>query len=96
VMDGAGALMTLVEMDPETSVNWIANSLQMLPAENLSQEERTRFISQVADAAAAKDHRRIQRQIQDFVAIYRRRVISPRSKSGGKGFVEGVSFRFQG
>jgi transportin-3 len=107
VMDGAGALMTLVEMDPETSVNWIANSLQMLPAENLSQEERTRFISQVAEyllkhrqvlthsAAAAKDHRRIQRQIQDFVAIYRRRVISPRSKSGGKGFIEGVSFRFQ-
>jgi transportin-3 len=107
VMDGAGALMTLVEMDPETSVNWIANSLHMLPAENLTQEERTRFISQVAEyllkhrqvltdsAAAAKDHRRIQRQIQDFVAIYRRRVISPRSKSGGKGFVEGVSFRFQ-
>jgi transportin-3 len=107
VMDGAGALMTLVEMDPETSVNWIANSLQMLPAENLSQEERTRFISQVAEyllkhrqvlthsAAAAKDHRRIQRQIQDFVAIYRRRVISPRSKSGGKGFIEGISFRFQ-
>jgi len=49
VMDGAGALMTLVEMDPETSVNWIANSLQMLPAESLSQEERTKFISQVAE-----------------------------------------------
>jgi transportin-3 len=107
VMDGAGALMTLVEMDPGTSVNWIANSLQMLPAENLSQEERNRFIAQVAEyllkrrqvltnsAATAKDHRRIQRQIQDFVAIYRRRVISPRNKSGAKGFTEGVPFRFQ-
>ena len=49
VMDGAGVLMTLVEMDPETSVNWIVNSLQMLPSKNLSQEERTKFISQIAE-----------------------------------------------
>jgi len=48
-MDGAGVLMTLVEMDPETSVNWIVNSLQMLPSKNLSQEERTKFISQIAE-----------------------------------------------
>jgi hypothetical protein len=47
-------------------------------------------------AATGRDYRRIQRQIQDFVAIYRRRVISPRSKSQGKGFIEGMAFRFQG
>ena len=106
VMDGAGALMTLVEMDPETSVNWIVDGLQMLPADNLSQEEQTRFISQVAEyilrhrqvltdsAAAGKDHRRIQREIQNFVAMYRHRVTSPRRKSGGKEFIEGVSFGF--
>ena len=108
VMDGAGALMTLIEMDPETSVAWIANSLNMLPAENLSAEERTRFIGQIAEydpngtyglthsAAQGKDYRRIQRQIQDFVAIYRRRVISPRSKAEGPGFIEGMAFRFHG
>jgi hypothetical protein len=43
-----------------------------------------------------QDFRKIQRQIQDFVAIYRRRVISPRSKLEGKGFIEGLAFRFQG
>jgi len=48
VVDGAGALMTLIEMDPETSVAWIANSLNMLPSENLSQEERSKFITQIA------------------------------------------------
>ena len=108
VVDGAGALMTLIEMDPETSVGWIANSLNLLPAENLSPEERSKFIGQMAEyyldtthllmnrAATGRDYRRIQRQIQDFVAIYRRRVISPRSKSQGKGFIEGMAFRFQG
>lgn len=96
VVDGAGSLMTLIEMDPETSVAWIAHSVGLLPAENLSTQERTKFVSQLADAANGKDYRRIQRQIQDFVAIYRRRVISPRSKSQGKGFFDGVAFRFQG
>jgi hypothetical protein len=47
-------------------------------------------------AADAGQSRRIQRQIQDFVAIYRRRVISPRSKAERKGFIEGIAFRFQG
>jgi transportin-3 len=47
VMDGAGALMTLIEMDPQASVAWIENSLGMLPAENLSAEERVRFINQI-------------------------------------------------
>jgi transportin-3 len=48
VVDGAGALMTLIELDPETSVSWIANSLNLLPPENLSDEERNRFIGQLA------------------------------------------------
>lgn len=107
VTDGAGALMTLIEMDPQASVGWIGISLSTLPPENLSVEERARFINQVqeyssyvvqlltASAADSRDYRRIQRQIQDFVAIYRRRVVSPRSKSEGKGFAEGVAFRFR-
>jgi transportin-3 len=106
VVHGAGALMTLIEMDPQTSVAWIANSVAMLPPENLSADERNKFITQIAkydpgtlltsSAATGEDYRRIQRQIQDFVAIYRRRVISPRSKSQGKGFFDGVTFRFRG
>ena len=106
VIDGAGALMTLIELDPKTSVGWIANSLTLLPPGNLSVEESTRFIGQLAgyspsrpqkliiSAAQTGDYKRIQRQIQDFVAIYRRRVISPRSKAEGKGFIEGMTFRF--
>lgn len=49
VVDGAGALMTLIEMDPEASVSWIAESLAMLPTENLSQEERMKFMNQIAE-----------------------------------------------
>jgi transportin-3 len=102
VTDGAGALMTLIEMDPPASVTWIQESLNMLPAENLSADERLKFIGQIQEytlssrpllitsAADSGDYRKIQRQIQDFVAIYRRRVISPRSKPEGKG----MAFRF--
>ena len=107
VTDGAGALMTLIEMDPQASVAWIRDSLNMLPHENLSADERLKFIRQIqeyplssrqllmASAADSRDYRKIQRQIQDFVAIYRRRVISPRNTSEGKGFAEGVAIRFQ-
>ncbi len=49
VVDGAGALMTLIEMDPVTSVRWIADSLGLLPPENLSPEERSKFIGQIAE-----------------------------------------------
>jgi transportin-3 len=49
VVDGAGALMTLIEMDPVTSVGWIANSLNLLPAENLSAEERSKFFGQMTE-----------------------------------------------
>ena len=108
VVDGAGALMTLIEMGPETSVAWIANSLSVLPPGNLSQEEQSKFLAQIAkyfvcdlksltcSAASTRDYRRIQRQIQDFVAIYRRRVISPRTKAERRGFIEGMAFRSQG
>jgi hypothetical protein len=41
--------MTLIEMDPVTSVRWIADSLGMLPPENLSAEERQKFIGQLAE-----------------------------------------------
>jgi len=83
-------------MDPQVSVGWIANSVGMLPPENLSREERDKFLTQITEAATAKNYRRIQSRINDFVAIYRRRVISPRSKSQGKGFFDGIAFRFQG
>ena len=47
VTDGAGALMTLIKMDPQASVAWIRESLNTLPAENLSADERLKFISQI-------------------------------------------------
>lgn len=47
VMDGAGALMTLIEVNPTASVNWIAQSLDALPQEHLSPEERRRFLAQI-------------------------------------------------
>ena len=97
VTDGAGALMTLIEMDPQSSVAWIANSLNSLPAGNLSADECLRFNNQIrvylsvpsrplltASAAKSKNYRRIQMKIEVFVALYHRRVISHRNKSGGK------------
>jgi len=47
VMDGAGALMTLIEANPSAAANWIAQSLDALPQEHLSLEERHRFLAQI-------------------------------------------------
>ena len=47
VMDGAGALMTLIEANPSAAVNWIPQSLDALPQEHLSLEERQRFLAQI-------------------------------------------------
>ena len=54
-LDGAGALMTLIEMDPEVSVGWIANSVGMLPPENLSREERDKFLTQITEYVSVYD-----------------------------------------
>jgi transportin-3 len=48
VVDGAGALMTLIEIDPENSGVWIATSLATLPSENFSDAERNRFLLQIS------------------------------------------------
>ena len=104
VLDGAAAMMTLIEVDATASVSWIAQSLEALPQEHLSSEERHRFLAQIQTyglitlleltyrSASHKDYRRIQRHIQDFTAICRRRVISPRHKGGSRGVFEGVVF----
>jgi len=47
VMDGAGALMTLIEGNPSAVANWIAQSLDALLQEHLSLEERHRFLAQI-------------------------------------------------
>jgi transportin-3 len=44
VVDGAGALMTLIEIDARTSVDWIQHALQTLPEENMSHAEAKRFL----------------------------------------------------
>lgn len=47
VLDGAGAMMTLTEVDATASVTWIAHSLDALPQEHLSSDERHRFLAQI-------------------------------------------------
>jgi len=49
VVDGAGALMTLIEIDPSASVTWIAHALQLLPQENMSPAEGKRFLNHIAE-----------------------------------------------
>ena len=49
VVDGAGALMTLVEIDPNSSVQWIARALHLLPQENMSQQEVTRLLGSITE-----------------------------------------------
>jgi transportin-3 len=111
VMDGAGALMTLIEMDPQASVAWIRESLNMLPPKILSANELLTFIHQIQEytlssrqllttsAADSRDYRKIQCRIQHFVAILSRRAIflppGKVRKLFGEGVISIVSF-FEG
>ena len=48
VVDGAGALMTLIEIDARSSVDWIAHAIQLLPQENMSPAEGKRFLENIS------------------------------------------------
>src|ERR1700721_1049153 len=94
VTDGAGALMTLIEIDSgidtknydHAAVKLIENGLLTLPSDISAPNELTNFVKHLKEyppssfeltvsAEKEKDFRKIQRHIQDLVAIYRRRAI---------------------
>jgi transportin-3 len=49
VVDGAGALMTLIEIDQEASVKWLEGALRSLPPETLGAHELASFVSHLEE-----------------------------------------------
>ncbi|KAH3679591.1 hypothetical protein WICMUC_000823 [Wickerhamomyces mucosus] len=66
---------------PEVAVQWINESLDSLPINTVTSQERTKLITTVSTALQSKDYRRIRTSLKDFVTWYSRKNISPRFQS---------------
>lgn len=80
VPDASGVLLSLIEIHPEDAIKNIGLVLDLFPAETISSQERSRLLNDLTNAAIQSDWKKIRRLLQDWVAFYRRRVVTPRNK----------------
>lgn len=64
------------------AVSWVAATLDGLPAESVSTEEKNKLLEPIAAALASGNLKKIRTLIKDFVSWYRRRNLSPRGVAG--------------
>ena len=93
--DGSGVLLELISIMPEHAINWITNTIGMLPAGTVTEAETRRLIEGLGSELAKGPYgtRGIRTLLQDFTNNYRRRYIAPR---GGLGRLEATRFQFSG
>lgn len=67
--------------NPDTAVMWLNGSLDALPQNTVSPQERNKLLTTMSTALNSKDYRRIRVSIKDFVTWYSRKNITPRFKA---------------
>ena len=94
IPDSSAALMAIIEMKTDEAIHWLNSTVQQLPKNTLSIDERTRFVRDLKtyeclhlhlltySAVDEKDFKRVRRNLQDFTARYRRRM-NPRASING-------------
>lgn len=70
-------LLTLV--DAAQGSSWIADTLNTLPADSVSVEEKNKLIQPVSVALSSGDMKKVKYLIGDFITLYRRRNTAPRN-----------------
>lgn len=91
--DASGVLLTLLEISPQQTGEWIKQTLTMLPPGTMKQGEAERLMQGVGEKLQAGDLKKVRVLLQDFTNGYRRRNVAPRE---GLGRLEAVRFRFNG
>ena len=91
--DASGVLLTLLEISPQQTGEWIKQTLTMLPPGTMKQGEAERLMQGVGEKLQAGDLKKVRVLLQDFTNGYRRRNVAPRE---GLGRLEAVRFRFSG
>ncbi|KAI0379774.1 ARM repeat-containing protein [Hypomontagnella monticulosa] len=94
--DASGALLTLFEIFPDQTAEWVDRTLRLLPDGTIMATEVDRLMKKIKEKLGTNDTgdvRQIRSILQDFTNTYRRRYIAPRD---GLGALEGSRFRFAG
>ncbi|KAG4300585.1 hypothetical protein PCANB_002993 [Pneumocystis canis] len=81
VSDAFGVLLCLIEIHPQDAIKNIGLTLDLFPEETISSHEKSRLLDHLTKASIQSDWKKIIRLLQDWIAFYRRRVITPRNKT---------------
>ncbi|KAK9450139.1 armadillo-type protein [Limtongia smithiae] len=80
VSDAAGILLVIFRLgELPASAQWVQATLDMLPAEAITAQEKFKYVSAVESALQGEDMNRLRRQTMDLVGWYTRRNVTPRS-----------------
>lgn len=94
--DGSGVLLSLFELLPVQTTEWVSHTIQLLPHGTVSPEEANRLMVKIKERLASNEAggiRHVRVLLQDFTNTYRRRNVAPRD---GLGQLEATRFQFAG
>ncbi|UKZ85164.1 uncharacterized protein TrAFT101_001034 [Trichoderma asperellum] len=94
--DGSGVLLSLFELLPVQTTEWVSHTIQLLPQGTVSPEEANRLMVKIKERLASNEAggiRHVRVLLQDFTNTYRRRNVAPRD---GLGQLEATRFQFAG
>lgn len=93
LQDASGVLLTLFEILPQVTTNWVKGTINMLPTGSVRTGEAERLMNAVEVKVQGGDFRKVRVLLQDFTTSYRRRNVAPRE---GLGRLEATRFQFKG
>ncbi|CAB59809.2 karyopherin/importin-beta family nuclear import receptor Mtr10 [Schizosaccharomyces pombe] len=84
ISDASAVLIPLIRLvfaaDPSLCIKYMSNVLDQLPAMTIGQEEREKFLANFSKHCTSSEMPRLRAHLQDWTAMYRRRVLTPRAK----------------
>lgn len=79
--DASSLILTLIQLvSTQQALEWLGNTLNLLPDGSLSDEEKQKLLQRLEGAMNSGDFKRVRTLLRDFTALYARRNITPRSQ----------------
>jgi transportin-3 len=95
-VDGSGVLLSLFELLPAQTAEWLTHTIHLLPEGTVSPAEAERLMTKIRQKLQSEESgnlRHVRVLLQDFTNAYRRRNVAPRD---GLGQLEATRFQFSG
>ncbi|WBW73320.1 karyopherin/importin-beta family nuclear import receptor Mtr10 [Schizosaccharomyces osmophilus] len=84
VSDASAVLIPLIRLicmeNASFCIQYLSSVLDQLPQDTIGQEEKLKFLETFSQHCASSEMPRLRAHLQDWTSMYRRRVLSPRSK----------------